>query len=461
MSQWEWQARDATCEMVALGSFGGVMLDQWKKALYRRAVACAFMVVAALGMVASPAKAELRGHGGPVRAIAALGPGRIVTGSFDHRIIVWNVASSTARRVLGFHDGAITALARATDSCFVSGGEDGQVALWCGDEPRPIRVYARHRGPVTALAVDAGGARVASASFDRRIIVSPLTNAVGEPVVIESAAPVNGIVFSSDRSELFAAGYDGTLRSIRLDDRLTTRRVQIGSPINNLVLAGNEELVAATADGKLLFFDLALNQRASLEIQPGPLTSLAISPDGNILASAGLQGSIAIVERRARTKLTSIEGPGMPVWSLAFDRSGSILYTGGADRVVRRWDGNTGRPLDPITTETTDTTLPEPQHRGAAVFRACRACHGLTASDTNRAGPTLHGIFNRRIATEPSYQYSPALKQLDIIWTPETVAKLFEVGPALYTPGTKMPEQKITDPGDRAALVDWLAKVTR
>jgi cytochrome c len=437
------------------------LINQCKENLYRRALAGVLVVVAMVTVTARPSEAELRGHGGPVRAIAVLGPDRIVTGSFDHRMIVWNVESGTARRVLGFHDGAITALASATVSCFVSGGEDGQVALWCRDYPRPTRTYSRHRGPVTALAVNGPGTRLASASFDQRIIISPLSNEGGETFAVDSGAPVNGIVFSPDGSDLFAAGYDGSLRSIKLSNRQTTKRVQVGSPLNNLVLAGNEELVAATADGKLLFFDLMLNQKATLEVQLGPLTNLAVSPDGSILATAGLQGSVAIVDRRERRKLTSIEGPGMPVWSLAFDQTGSVLYTGGADRVVRRWDGRTGRPLDPITAETTDTALPDPEHRGAAVFRACRACHGLTAADTNRAGPTLHGIFNRRIASEPSYEYSPALKQLDIIWTPETVAKLFEIGPAHYTPGTKMPEQRITNPADRAALVEWLAKVTR
>jgi cytochrome c len=44
------------------------------------------------------------------------------------------------------------------------------------------------------------------------------------------------------------------------------------------------------------------------------------------------------------------------------------------------------------------------------------------------------------------------------VWTPETVSKLFEVGPAVYTPGTKMPEQTIGSPEDRKALVDFLAK---
>ena len=47
------------------------------------------------------------------------------------------------------------------------------------------------------------------------------------------------------------------------------------------------------------------------------------------------------------------------------------------------------------------------------------------------------------------------------MWTPATVAKLFELGPLAYTPGTKMPEQRIGSAADRAALVEFLAKATR
>jgi cytochrome c len=84
----------------------------------------------------------------------------------------------------------------------------------------------------------------------------------------------------------------------------------------------------------------------------------------------------------------------------------------------------------------------------------------LSPDEGNRAGPTLAGIFGRRIATLPGYNFSPALRKLDIVWTPETVARLFEIGPMAYTPGTKMPEQKIGSPEDRKALVEFLAKTT-
>jgi cytochrome c len=61
----------------------------------------------------------------------------------------------------------------------------------------------------------------------------------------------------------------------------------------------------------------------------------------------------------------------------------------------------------------------------------------------------------------PGYNFSDALKKLDIVWTPETVGKLFEIGPAAYTPGTKMPEQRIGREEDRDALVNFLEQATK
>ena len=93
-------------------------------------------------------------------------------------------------------------------------------------------------------------------------------------------------------------------------------------------------------------------------------------------------------------------------------------------------------------------------------FATCLLYTSDAADEGNRAGPTLAGIFGRKIANLPGYNFSDALKKLDIVWTPETVAKLFEVGPMAYTPGTKMPEQRIGSAEDRAALVQFLEKAT-
>jgi cytochrome c len=199
----------------------------------------------------------------------------------------------------------------------------------------------------------------------------------------------------------------------------------------------------------------------SLQASPTPVIALAISPDGTRVAAAGIRGSVAIVARATRTVTHTLVGPGLPVWSVAFFPDSRTLLTGGADRTLRRWSADSGEPMDRLLVGAPDDPLAAyGDDPGARVFRACVACHTLTSDEGNKAGPTLWHIFGRRIATLPGYNFSPALKQLDIVWTPETVAKLFEIGPAHYTPGTKMPEQTIGSPEDRKALVEFLAKAT-
>jgi cytochrome c len=54
--------------------------------------------------------------------------------------------------------------------------------------------------------------------------------------------------------------------------------------------------------------------------------------------------------------------------------------------------------------------------KGAALFRACIACHSLKP-EQNMTGPSLAGIWGRKAGTLGSFdRYSPALKTSDIVW---------------------------------------------
>ncbi len=98
--------------------------------------------------------------------------------------------------------------------------------------------------------------------------------------------------------------------------------------------------------------------------------------------------------------------------------------------------------------------------RGAKLFRACQACHTIDKNGGNIVGPRLYGLFGRRAGSVADYKYSDALKKSKIIWTAETVDKLFALGPAVFTPGSKMPLQAMGDPNRRADLIAYLKKAT-
>jgi len=420
-----------------------------------------FVVVAIVLAAPAPAHAQLRGHGGPVRAVAVSEDGTIaLSGSFDSSAIRWSLARNAAEQVLRFHDDAVNAVALLKDGRAVTAGADGRIAIWSNGKTQPDRVLQGHTAPIVALAVSPDGATLASAGWDQTVRLWPLAG--GAPRVLEGHTQnVNGVAFTPDGKAVVSAAYDLTLRIWPLDGGVPTV-VTLPSPLSAVVVAADGEIVAAGANGAVYFLDAAGAQKGEVQASPTPVISLAASPDGTLVAAAGIRGSVAVIERKDRKLARTLVGPGLPVWSVAFLPDGRTMITGGADRMVRRWDAITGdhigavalaSPEDPLAAYVGDP--------GAEVYRACVACHTLWPDEGNRAGPTLAGIFGRRIASLPGYNFSDALKKLDIVWTPETLAKLFEVGPAEYTPGTKMPEQRIGSAEDRKALTDFLAKATR
>jgi len=76
----------------------------------------------ALAMGMHGAQAQLRGHGGPVRAIAVSPDGKIaLSGSFDSSAIRWSLAKNSAEQVLRFHESAVNAVAILPDGRLVTG----------------------------------------------------------------------------------------------------------------------------------------------------------------------------------------------------------------------------------------------------------------------------------------------------------------------------------------------------
>ena len=409
----------------------------------------------------APAHAQLRGHGGPVKALAISPDGiRAISGSFDTSAILWSLSRNTAEQVLRFHDGAVNAVAYLKDGRIVTAGADAHIAIWSAGQPQPEKIFDGHSGPVSNLAVSPDGSMIASASWDRSVRLWPVN---GGPVrVLEGHGQnVNGVAFAPDGKSVVSAGYDATLRIWPLAGGSAVVHT-LPTPLNAVVVAPDGDIVTAGANGKVYFLSPAGETRGEVEASPNPVIALASAPDGNLVAAAGIRGSVAVIDRKTRTLAHTLVGPGLPVWSVAFFPDSRTLLTGGADRMIRRWDASNGEPIGAAVVGAPDDPLAVyAGDHGAEIFRACIACHTLSPDEGNKAGPTLSGIFGRRIATLPGYNFSPALKKLDIVWSPETVSKLFELGPATFTPGTKMPEQTIGAAADREALVEFLQKATK
>ncbi len=99
------------------------------------------------------------------------------------------------------------------------------------------------------------------------------------------------------------------------------------------------------------------------------------------------------------------------------------------------------------------------QTLGRRVFLQCRACHSLEAGGAHRVGPNLHGMFGLQAATKEGFNYSPALRDSGVIWTPAALEEWL-IRPSSFVPGNKMAFAGIKREPDRTALLAYLLKET-
>jgi nitrite reductase (NO-forming) len=92
---------------------------------------------------------------------------------------------------------------------------------------------------------------------------------------------------------------------------------------------------------------------------------------------------------------------------------------------------------------------------GRQVFRKCQACHSMEPGK-NILGPSLAGIVGRKAGSDPTYSYSPAMKQANMVWDAATLDK-YLADPEKVVPGNKMPFPGLKTGQDRIDVIAYLA----
>ena len=95
------------------------------------------------------------------------------------------------------------------------------------------------------------------------------------------------------------------------------------------------------------------------------------------------------------------------------------------------------------------------QSEGRDLFlRQCLGCHAFAC---NKVGPRLGGLLGRNAGSVEDYgYYSEGVKNLDIVWTEETLEEWFK-DPGKFAPQSVMATNgKVEDPELRRKLISFL-----
>lgn len=114
-------------------------------------------------------------------------------------------------------------------------------------------------------------------------------------------------------------------------------------------------------------------------------------------------------------------------------------------------------PTPTPTPTATRTPTPTPTQAAAmdppSSFTQCAVCHSVEPGE-NGIGPTLAGVFGRRAAAVPGFNYSDAMEDSGLTWNQATLNR-YLADPNGVVPGTTMALPGVPA-ADRTAIIDYL-----
>ncbi len=232
-------------------------------------------------VLTTPYTGALTGHDGGVLSVAfAPGGNTLASAGADGTVRLWNTTDPAAPTPLGSpltgHTNLVESIAFAPDGdVLASASWDGTVRLWDTSAPaahNPLGFWpAAHDGWVKSVAFNPGGDVLASAGADGTVRLWNTTNLV-DPTI--SSSPLNGhtgavesVALNPDGNILASAGEDGTVRLWDIADPAAP--TPLGSPLTG-------------------------HTNAVVPIAFTAVRAVAFDPDGDILASAGADGTVRL-----------------------------------------------------------------------------------------------------------------------------------------------------------------------
>jgi eukaryotic-like serine/threonine-protein kinase len=232
---------------------------------------------------------------------------RIVSGSLDRTLKVWDATSGRALTTIKGHSCPVYCVACSPDGKHIaSGGQDGMVTMWDLSTGRELAILRGHVGHVTSLAFSPDGRRIASGSDDNTIRV--WDSAGGTALLTLFHATVTSVAFSPDGKRIAGGSTDHTIRvwdAASGHEMLTLRGhtnqvlAVAFSPDGKRIASASGDNTLPLSDGNgdntVRLWDATTGQETlTLRGHTEAVNCLAFSPDGKRIASGSYDNTLKI-----------------------------------------------------------------------------------------------------------------------------------------------------------------------
>lgn len=243
----------------------------------------------------------------PVSALAVSPTGTtLASGSWDHTVVLWDLAGRTVRRRLVGHTNWVTALAWAPDSArLASGGRDGMVRLWDRATGRLLKKFRGDAIGVNGLAFAPRRRQLAAVGFDGRVRMwEPNTGATIHNLKLSSSG-LRTLAYSPDGKTLAVGGDGGRIWIVDVATGRLRHRLRAGNLMVSCVafIRSGRELIGLARDGALRRW----------RARDGKLLEVSNGKSGEYVED--VFGSLATVRQDADI-LATADGRGINLWDL-------------------------------------------------------------------------------------------------------------------------------------------------
>lgn len=288
---------------------------------------------------------QYAGHAGPVTATALSPNGQVlVSGSADATIRFWNQASGKESALVLGHTAPVTSLSiNAAGNQLASTAEDGTVKLWALPPITPKALA--HPDQVTCLALTPDGAKALTGGADRQVRLWNLTSGAKERDYAGPALAVQAVTMSRSGATIAAAAADKTVCLWNAADGKLLHKITLPVSARGVAFAAdNQTIFAGLDDGTVKFLKVSDGKETrTLAAHKGAVTALALTPKGETLITAGVDGAVqlwALPSAMPRAKLVA----GAKLAALALSKDGTRLAAAG-DKTVKIWALPEGKEL--------------------------------------------------------------------------------------------------------------------
>jgi len=265
---------------------------------------------------------------------------------------VWAVNTGMRVRTLGpFTTVVIKGVGFSPDGkLIVATGVNGAIQTWDATTGNEARSYQGHSVTAFGAAFSADSLRLVSASVDGTARIWDV--ATGKPILTLSGhqGGVQSAVFSADGTQVITGGADGTTRVWDVAPYPQILPVsKHDKPIDAVAFSPDGTLTATTGlDGTLQIHDAITGNLVRTLMGEGPMLGGAFSPDGKLLITAvyrrndGGNGFAQLWDVATGSVVRGFTTQSTTVRSVALSPDGKLLATVGEDASVRIWNAMTG-----------------------------------------------------------------------------------------------------------------------